>query len=147
MSLQPNGGPHWFSPERAYRVSFPRKRQSRVSFPHKRQSRISRHSTKLDCCLRRNGQWCHSAELLRILYIYSGTFFVAVHGGLAFTVPGYSEPRPQQPVEKNGFVGIFGCHWLCQCRAVAGFSTLAKPVAHFFQRAAQEAAYLHERLL
>ncbi len=36
-----------------------------VSLPRKRESRISRHSTKLDCGLRRNGQWYHSAEVLQ----------------------------------------------------------------------------------
>ncbi len=54
VSLQSNGGLRWFSPERT----------SMVSLPRKRDSRISRHSTKRDCCLRRNGRWCHSAEVL-----------------------------------------------------------------------------------
>ncbi len=34
-----------------------------VSLPRKRESRIPRHSTKLDCCLRRNGPWCRAIRL------------------------------------------------------------------------------------
>jgi len=26
------------------------------------------------------------------------------------------------------------CHWLRQCREIAAFSTLAEPVAHFFNK-------------
>ncbi len=62
---------------------------------------------------------------------------IAIHGR-PFLLPGRgrSGPLPCQPIEKmvlkNGFVGNFGCHWVCQCRAVVWFSTLAKPVARFF---------------
>jgi hypothetical protein len=35
---------------------------------------------------------------------------------------------------KKWFWDPFECHWLCQCREIAVFTALAKPVAHFFNR-------------
>ncbi len=35
-----------------------------VSLLRKRESSISRHLTKRNCCLRRNGQWWHLADVL-----------------------------------------------------------------------------------
>ncbi len=79
LSLQTNGGPRWFSPERTsgfllrgFRWCHCRTSGTECHCLRKQESRLSRHSTKLDCCLRRNSKWCHSAEVLRFWFRVPG---------------------------------------------------------------------------